>query len=120
MGFVARMAAYWQCDLCGSEWFLDSESGPRQCPECGSRKWNDSMMKDADLCQQALVERHLNPQRKPLTRIATNRRIRRIEVAQKTAQRSSRCPDAPAALHLNKPPTAKVRRLLTLLAQLNG
>jgi rubredoxin len=68
MGFVARMAAYWQCDLCGSEWFQDSESGPRQCPECGSRKWNDSMMKDADLYQQALVERHLNPQRKPLTR----------------------------------------------------
>jgi rubredoxin len=120
MGFVARMAAYWQCDLCGSEWFLDSESGPRQCPECGSRKWNDSMMKDSDLYQQALVERHLNPQRKPLTRTTANRRIRRIEVAQKAAQHSRRCPDALAELHLNTPPKGKVGRLLALLAQLNG
>jgi hypothetical protein len=51
-------------------------------PKCGSRKWNDGMVKDADLYQQALVVRHLNPYRRPLSlrqqatlvRIASNRK----------------------------------------------
>lgn len=67
MGFVARMGAYWQCDVCRWEWFLDSDSGPRQCPECGSRRWNDSMVRDAGLYEQALVMRHLNRHRRPIS-----------------------------------------------------
>src|SRR5271170_6056172 len=31
------MAPYWQCDVCRWEWFADTETGPRQCPKCGSR-----------------------------------------------------------------------------------
>ena len=40
MGLVAKMAIYWSCDVCKAEWFADSDRGPRQCPKCGSRKWN--------------------------------------------------------------------------------
>lgn len=93
MGLVARMAPYWSCDECKGEWFADSENGPRQCPKCGSRKWNDGMVKDADLYRQSLVFRHLNPYRRPLSvgqkaalrRIAANRRA---ESARKAAQSS--------------------------------
>lgn len=82
MGLVARMAPYWVCDVCAFEWFADSESGPRQCPHCRSRKWNDGMVSQADLYQKALVVRHLNPYRRPLSvgqkaalgRIAANKR----------------------------------------------
>ena len=82
MGLVARMAPYWSCDVCKQEWFANSSYGPRQCPKCHSRKWNDGMVRDADLYQQALVVRHLNPYRRPLSvrqragllRIAANRR----------------------------------------------
>jgi rubredoxin len=95
MALIARMAPYWQCDVCSWEWFADSESGPRQCAKCGSRKWNDGMVKDADLYQQALVVRHLNPYRRPLTarqqaalvRIAT---MRRAESARKATQSTRR------------------------------
>lgn len=66
MGFAGRMTAFWQCDECGWEWVLDSESGPRQCPNCGSRKWNDSIVRDAKLYEQALAVRHLNRHRRPL------------------------------------------------------
>jgi hypothetical protein len=82
MSLVARMAPYWQCDLCNCEWYADSKTGPRQCPKCGSRKWNDGMVREADLYRKALVMRYLNPHRRPLSirqqavllRIATNRR----------------------------------------------
>jgi hypothetical protein len=82
MGLVAKMALYWKCDACGWEWFADSETGPRQCKKCGSRGWNDGMVREADLYQRALVIRHLNPYRKvltlrqkaALTRIAASRR----------------------------------------------
>ena len=49
MGLVARMAPYWSCDVCKQEWFANSSYGPRQCPKCHSRKWNDGMVRDADL-----------------------------------------------------------------------
>jgi len=91
MSLVARMAPYSQCDLCSWEWLCDSETGARQCPKCGSRKWNDGMVREADLYQQALVVRHLNPYRRPLSvrqqaalvRIASNRRA---ESARKAVQ----------------------------------
>jgi hypothetical protein len=91
VGFVARMAPYWSCDVCKEEWFADSGTGPRQCPKCGSRKWNDGMVRDADLYLKALVVRHLNPYRRPLTfrqkaalqRIADNRRGESVETAVK-------------------------------------
>jgi hypothetical protein len=67
MGLVMKMAPYWNCDLCKQDWFAETETGPRQCPKCGSRKWNDGMAIDADLYQKALVVRHLNPYRRPLT-----------------------------------------------------
>lgn len=94
MGLIARMAPYWQCDVCSAEWFADGERGPRQCPTCGSRKWNDGMMRDADLYRQSLVFRHLNPYRRSLSvgqkaalqRIAANRRA---ESAQKAVERDA-------------------------------
>ena len=94
MALVARMAAYWQCDLCGGEWLADSESGPRQCPSCKSRRWNDGMVGQADLYQKALVVRHLNPYRRALSfrqkaalmRLAANRRA---ESSRKVAQSSA-------------------------------
>jgi hypothetical protein len=90
MGLIARMAPYWQCDVCGFEWFADSNLGPRQCKKCGSRSWNDGMVRDADLYQKALVVRHLNPYRRPLSfrqkaalmRIVANKRA---ETARKKA-----------------------------------
>ena len=66
MGFAARMTAFWQCDECAWEWVLDSESGPSQCPKCSSRKWNDNMVRDAKLYEQAIAVRHLNRHRRPL------------------------------------------------------
>ena len=94
MGLVARMAPYWCCDVCSAEWFADSDAGPRQCPNCGSRKWNDGMVREADLYQRALVVRHLNPYRRPLSlrqkaslmRIAANKRA---ESARKKAAETS-------------------------------
>ena len=82
MGLVAKMALFWKCDACGEEWFAESDTGPRQCRGCGSRSWNDSMVREADLYQRALTIRHLNPYRKPLslrqkaalTRLAASRR----------------------------------------------
>lgn len=90
MGLVMIMAPYWSCDVCEEKWFAASETGPRQCPKCHSRKWNDGMVRDADLYQKALVIRHLNPYRRPLsfrqkaalTRIASQRRA---ETAKKVA-----------------------------------
>jgi hypothetical protein len=91
MSLVARMAAYWQCDLCAWEWYADTETGPRQCPKCGTRKWNDGMVHQANLYQKALVLRYLNPYRRPLSirqqaalmRIASSRRA---ESARKASQ----------------------------------
>src|ERR1700679_331646 len=80
MGFAAIMTAFWQCDECAWEWVLDSESGPRQCPNCGSRKWNDSIVRDAHLYRQALAVRHLNRHRRPLF----NRQRRPLSRAQPT------------------------------------
>lgn len=101
MGLVARMAPYWSCDVCREEWFADSETGPRQCPKCGSRRWNDGMLAQADLYQKALVVRHLNPYRRPLSlrqkaallQIAANRRA---ESAQKAVRQSAATPAAQA------------------------
>jgi hypothetical protein len=89
MALIARMATFWQCDVCSSEWFADSEAGPRQCPKCGSRKWNDGMVRDADLLLKSLVVRHLNPYRRPISirqkaalqRIAANRRAEAVQKA---------------------------------------
>lgn len=67
MGIAAMTAPFWKCDECGWEWHVVSEEGPRQCPNCGSRKWNDAMMRDGDLYEQALVERHLNRHRRPIS-----------------------------------------------------
>ncbi len=92
MALIARMAPYWVCDVCSAEWYADTHNGPRQCPECGSRKWNDGMVRQADLYQQALAVRQLNPYRRFLTvrqkaalmRIAANRRA---ESEKKAARR---------------------------------
>jgi hypothetical protein len=66
MGFLAKMALYWRCDRCKEEWFADSDVGPRQCPFCHSRRWNDGALLDADLYLQSLRLVYLNPHRKPL------------------------------------------------------
>lgn len=91
MGLVAKMALYWSCDVCKEEWFADSDTGPRQCPSCGSRKWNDGMVGSADLFLKSRVVVHLNPYRRflslrqkaALLRIADNKRA---ESARKAAQ----------------------------------
>jgi hypothetical protein len=61
------MALYWRCDACKEEWFADSDIGPRQCPKCRSRKWNDGMVGSADLFLKSRVITHLNPYRRPLS-----------------------------------------------------
>lgn len=67
MGLIARMAAFWVCDCCKAEWHVDTETGPRQCPSCKSRRWNDGEVALADLYANSLRIVHLNPYRKPLT-----------------------------------------------------
>jgi hypothetical protein len=67
MGLIAKMALYWRCDVCKEEWFADSDRGPRQCPICSSRKWNDSLVGRADLFLRSRVITHLNPYRRFLT-----------------------------------------------------
>src|SRR5580704_12909667 len=67
MGLIAKMALYWRCDVCKEEWFADSETGPRQCPICRSRKWNDGMVGSADLFLKSRVVLHLNPYRRFLS-----------------------------------------------------
>lgn len=82
MGLVAKMAPYWQCDRCGFEWYADGETGPRQCKKCGSRGWNDGLVRSADLLLKSLAIRHLDPYRRTLSfrqkaalmRIASNKR----------------------------------------------
>jgi len=67
MGFLAKMALHWRCDRCKAEWFADSDVGPRQCPSCRSRRWNDGALLDADLYLQSLRLVYLNPYRKPMS-----------------------------------------------------
>jgi hypothetical protein len=67
MGLTARMAAFWLCECCSAEWFMASEKAPRQCPKCGSRRWNDGEVSKADLYLRALRIVHLNPYRRPLS-----------------------------------------------------
>jgi hypothetical protein len=94
MGLVPKMAIYWHCDVCKEEWFADSDTGPRQCPSCGSRKWNDGMVGSADLFLKSRVITHLNPYKRPLSfrqkaalmRIAANKRA---ESARKRATNTS-------------------------------
>ena len=94
MGLVAKMALYWSCDVCKAEWFADSDIGPRQCPKCGSRKWNDGLVGRADLFLRSRVITHLNPLRRSLSfrqkaalmRIAANKRA---ESARKKAAKQS-------------------------------
>jgi hypothetical protein len=67
MGLIARMAAFWICDDCKAEWYASTDSGPRQCPSCRSRRWNDGELALADLYARSLRIVHLNPYRKPIT-----------------------------------------------------
>jgi predicted nucleic acid-binding Zn-ribbon protein len=93
MAIIAKMAPFWKCDVCGDEWALASERMPRQCHSCGSRRWNDGIVGEADQLLRSLVVRHLNPYRRLLSvrqkaglmRIAANRRA---ESARKAAQSS--------------------------------
>ena len=98
-GSSCENGPYWSCDICKEEWFADSGVGSRQCPKCGTRKWNDGMARNADPYQQALVIRHLNPYRRflsprqkvALMSIATNKRP---ESARKAAQTGQGCASA--------------------------
>lgn len=67
MAIIMRMAAFWQCECCKAEWYMDSEKAPRQCPKCGSRKWNEGEAAQVELYLRSLTVRHLNPYRKPLS-----------------------------------------------------
>lgn len=67
MAVFLRMAAFWSCEVCKAEWFMESEKGPRQCPKCGSRKWNEGEAAQIELYLRSLTIRHLNPYRKPLS-----------------------------------------------------
>ena len=93
MGLIAKMALYWSCDVCKEEWFTYSDIGPRPCPSCGSRKWNDGLVGRADLFLKSRVVTHLNSYRRPLSlrqkaglmRIAANKRA---ETARKKAAKT--------------------------------
>jgi DNA-directed RNA polymerase subunit RPC12/RpoP len=67
MALVMKMAAFWLCEGCKAEWVMESDKAPRQCPKCGSRRWNDGEAAQADLYARSLTIRHLNPYRKPLS-----------------------------------------------------
>jgi len=67
MGMIARMAFFWVCEVCKEEWYVARETGPRQCPSCKSRRWNDGEVALADLYAKSLRIVHLNPFRKPLS-----------------------------------------------------
>jgi hypothetical protein len=66
---IMRMAAFWRCEneKCQNEWFMESEKAPRQCPKCGSRRWNEGEAEQVDRYLRSLTIRHLNPYRKPLS-----------------------------------------------------
>ena len=45
MGLVMKMAPYWSCErVQGRMVRRVRDRAPRQCPKCGSRKWNDSIV----------------------------------------------------------------------------
>lgn len=67
MGLIARMSVFWVCDCCKAEWHADTDTGPRQCPRCKSRRWNDGEVALADMYADSLRIVHLNPYRKPLS-----------------------------------------------------
>jgi DNA-directed RNA polymerase subunit RPC12/RpoP len=67
MAMVMKMAAFWQCERCHAEWYIESAKAPRQCPECGSRRWNEGEAAQIDHYLRSLTVRHLNPYRKPLS-----------------------------------------------------
>ena len=67
MSLIARMAAFWVCEQCKAQWFAHTDYAPRQCPSCGSRRWNDGEVGMADLYAASLRIVHLNPYRKLLS-----------------------------------------------------
>jgi hypothetical protein len=67
MGLIGRMAAFWVCECCEAEWYASTDVAPRQCPSCGSRRWNDGELALADLYAKSLRIVHLNPYRKPIS-----------------------------------------------------
>lgn len=67
MAMIMQMAAFWLCECCKAEWFIESEKAPRQCPKCGSRRWNEGEAAQVDIYLRSLTIRHLNPYRKPLS-----------------------------------------------------
>jgi hypothetical protein len=67
MAIVMKMAPFWMCEVCKAEWFMSTDKAPRQCLKCGSRRWNDGEIAQADLYFKSLIIRHLNPYRKPLS-----------------------------------------------------
>jgi hypothetical protein len=67
MSLIARMAAFWVCEQCKAEWFAHTDYAPRQCPSCGSRRWNDGEVALADRYAASLRIVHLNPYRKLLS-----------------------------------------------------
>lgn len=67
MAMIMKMAAFWLCECCKAEWFVESEKAPRQCPKCGSRRWNEGEAEQVDRYLRSLTIRHLNPYRKPLS-----------------------------------------------------
>ena len=89
MALIARMAPFWTCDSCKAEWYADTYKGPRQCPKCGSREWNDGMVKDADLYARSLGWVVLNPYRKPLSLKQQESRRQRV-----AARRAATTPEA--------------------------
>ncbi len=67
MGLIARMAAFWVCECCKGEWYVERDTAPRQCPFCKSRRWNMGEVALADLYAASLRIVHLNPYRKALS-----------------------------------------------------
>jgi hypothetical protein len=94
MGLIARMAVFWVCDRCKAEWHADTETGPRQCPSCKSRRWNDGEVALADLYANSLRIVHLNPYRKALTVRQKASLLRR-----KAVRRTTAAPQMPKPVH---------------------
>jgi DNA-directed RNA polymerase subunit RPC12/RpoP len=96
MAIIMKMAAFWSCECCKTEWFMKSEKAPRQCPKCGSRRWNEGEAAEVERYLRSLVVRHINPYRKPLS-FRQKAAVLRLK-AERSAARATKEVAAPAKI----------------------
>jgi hypothetical protein len=83
-GFGCAYGVVLVCDSCEAGSYAETYKGPRQCPKCGSRGWNDGMVRGADLYARSLRWVVLNPYRKPLS-VKQQDSLRQVVAARRAA-----------------------------------